>query len=74
MIRPDWRTIQRPDLRQRPVALALAEATCSHGETALQHEPIVLLGSQVVQEVDGRKHVDLSGAEWHPQQCLGGAS
>lgn len=74
MIRPDWRTVRRPDLRRRPVALAAAEGVCTHGAEVLADEPIVLIGSQVVQETDGRKHVDLSGAEWHPQQCLGGAA
>lgn len=71
-IRPDWRTIRRPDPRRRPVALTVREGTCSHGIEVLEAEPIVLLGSQTVQEPDGRKHVDLSGAEWHPQQCAGG--
>lgn len=73
-LRPDWTTVTRRDLRQRPVAYPAKPGTCPHGVEVDVNEPLVLLGSQVVQEPDGTKHVDLSGAEWHPQTCLGGGS
>lgn len=73
-VRPNWRTLHRRDLRARPVALAARPGVCSDGQPVEADEPIALLGSVTVQETDGTKHVDLSGAEWHPQQCLGGRS
>lgn len=69
-VRPDWRTIRRPNLRTRPQALAHTDGTCPHGRDVAEAEPIVLLGSQTVQEPDGTKHVDLTGAAWHPHTCL----
>lgn len=69
-IRPDWRTVARRDLRLRPQALAARPGTCSCGRDAETHEPIVLLGSQIIAEPDAIRTVDLTGAEWHPQHCL----
>jgi hypothetical protein len=71
-VRPDWRTIRRRDVLARPFATAAAEGACPHGVAVGADEPIVLLASQTVREPDGRRHVDLSGAEWHPYQCLAG--
>jgi hypothetical protein len=72
-LRPDWRTVTRRHPLLRPDALAAATGVCPHGVEASENEPIVLHGSVVVQEPDGRRHVDLSGAAWCPQTC-GGAS
>lgn len=68
-VRPDWRTVRRPDFRRRPTALAARPGRCPCGRDVLDAEPIVLLGGELVQDPDGARHVDLSGAEWHPQQC-----
>lgn len=69
-VRPDWTSIRGGGLRGATVAVAAHDAECPHGVAVLEHEPIVLLGTQLVQEPDGRRHVDLSGAEWHPHQCI----
>lgn len=68
-IRPDYTTIQRKHILQRPTALAVRDGECSHGRSATEDEPIFFWGSYVVQEEDGSRSVDLGGGEWHPQQC-----
>ena len=73
MIRSEWTTIRRRSLLERPTALALTAGECSHGVPVERGEPIVALGAAVAQEPDGRRHVDLSGVEWHPQGCGGAA-
>jgi hypothetical protein len=69
-VRPDWRTVQRPSLRSRPTALAATDSACPHGVLVDENEPIFAVGSVVVQDEAGSRLVDLSGVEWHPQQCL----
>jgi len=73
-VRPVWSTIRRPHLLGRPLATAASPAACPCGVMVEADEPIVLLGSQIVAEPDGTRHVDLSGAEWHPHACLNGGA
>lgn len=64
-VRPNWRTIVRRGGQGFPIALAVEDAPCGAcGLEVLKDEPIVLIGSVVVQDEDGRRSVDLSGAEW----------
>ena len=64
MIRPAWQTITSK------VVLAAVGGVCAHGREAAPLDPIVPLGARhVVEEPDGRRHVDVSGVEWHPEEC-----
>lgn len=67
-VRPDWRSIRRAG--PHPTAAAARDATCSHGREVLTDEPIVLIGATTDVDPDGHRTVDLTGADWHPQQCL----
>ena len=73
-IRVDHETVlRRPTLDAPPMALAAVEGVCDGcGETVVVDEPVALVGSQVVQDPDGGRSVDLSGAEWRCQRCTGG--
>lgn len=70
-IRPDWRTIQRPDLGARPFGHAAVGGPCRCGRDVEVGEPIVCLGLELVQDVDATRHVDLSGTEWLCLHCQG---
>lgn len=67
-VRPDWRSVARRGAHT--VATAARDSACAHGREVLEDEPIVLLGATTEQAPDGARRVDLSGAEWHPHQCI----
>jgi hypothetical protein len=63
-LRPLWQTIQRPDLRLRPFALAATAGRCPCGADVESGDPIVHFGSVLDVAPDGSKRVDLSASEW----------
>ncbi|MDP8928641.1 MAG: hypothetical protein M3O70_08735 [Actinomycetota bacterium] len=65
ILRPDWRTIRRHIITERPFALAVKPGECPRcGAEVEESEPIVHVGSQLVRDPDGSVTVDLSGSEW----------
>jgi hypothetical protein len=63
-LRVKYNTVTRRHLMARPMGYALQEGKCSCGNEVLEDEPIILVGSVVVQHENGKRTVDLSGSEW----------
>lgn len=72
MIPVDYTTVRRRSPLHRPTALAAKDGTCrTCGGSVSKDEPVVLPPQPIVQDPDGSRHVDLSGAEWVCQRPHG---
>lgn len=69
-LRAQGRTVHRRSLAGRPTALAAFDGACPCGTAVVRDEPIVLVGSAIEEAPDGRRSVDLTGAEWRCGRCV----